>query len=156
MHCLKYQGILDVPTNIGNFGKKKKIGRYKKFKWKKKRKKKKRKNLATHYPSSPVTTTSLQCYCRWLVCLLSFFFWNCPPRSPPPTFSLLFLFLVLCPPLLTFQLFYFVRFGMFGHGFYFILFFYYLSTSVWLVGVSKVFYICYYLLFNCNCLVLLL
>ena len=35
-------------------------------------------------------------------------------------------------------------------------YFYYLSTSVWLVGVSKVFYIYYYLLFNCNCLFLLL
>ena len=28
-------------------------------------------------------------------------FWNCPPRPPPPTFSLLFVFFVLCPPLLT-------------------------------------------------------
>ena len=42
MHCLKYRGILDVPVNIGNFGRKKKIGRYKKFKWKKEKKERKK------------------------------------------------------------------------------------------------------------------
>ena len=39
MHCLKYRGILDILANIENFGWKKKIGRYKKFKWKKENKK---------------------------------------------------------------------------------------------------------------------